>query len=276
MRVLRGSRLRGDLVMAEGSSSSSSGEDPFLEVKAISRVLSSEATRGPDWDEEISFQNEVRAGQLSRSLSIPKADQPQTHVRHRSVQHSDSKKHLIADPPAGRPKSATFVCPAQGSGPGSAKKSPHKTKGVECNCKHESGRWGEWQQGQWSGEEWDPKRFTKKAGMCKCVAGAAADCTAVCCCPLSLLHLLALACIKLPSIMVIRTLRKVKSKLRKKQKCQDSAMDDDFGPTIPFTPSLSCKESTSEVPWAPSSGFADSRMWEEYFGTEGSIDLASH
>jgi hypothetical protein len=40
--------------MAEGSSSSASGEDPFLEVKAISRVLSSEATRGPDWT-EVSF-----------------------------------------------------------------------------------------------------------------------------------------------------------------------------------------------------------------------------
>lgn len=37
-------------MMAEGSSSSS-GEDPFLEVKAISRVLSSEATRRPEWDE---------------------------------------------------------------------------------------------------------------------------------------------------------------------------------------------------------------------------------
>lgn len=265
--------------MAERSSSSASGEDPFLEVKAISRVLSSEATRGPDWTEEISFQNEVRAGQL-RSLSAPTPNQNRTHVRHRSVQHSDSKKHLIADPPGGRSKSATYVCPLQGSDPGPAKKSPHKAKGggLDCNCssKHESGRWGEWQQGQWSGEEWDSKHFTtKKAGMCKCVAGAAADCTAVCCCPLSLLHLLALACIKLPSIMVIRTLRKVKSKLRKKQKCQDSVNDDDFGPTIPFTPSLSCKESMSEVPWVPSSGFADSRMWEEYFGTE-CADLATH
>ena len=215
--------------------------------------------------QEISFPNEVKAGQLLRSLSIPRTDQNRTHVRHRSVQHSDSKKHLIADPPGGRPKSAT--------GPGSAK-SPNKPRG--CIEKHESGRWGEWQQGQWGGEDWEHKRFTtKKAGMCRCVAGAAADCTAVCCCPLSLLHLLALACIKLPSIVVIRVLRKVKAKLRKKQKCQESANDDDFGPTIPFTPSLSCKESTSEVSWAPSAGFGDSRMWQEYFGTEG-IDLASH
>lgn len=37
-------------IMAGGSASSSS-EDPFLEVKAISRVLSSEVTRGPDWTE---------------------------------------------------------------------------------------------------------------------------------------------------------------------------------------------------------------------------------
>lgn len=251
--------------MAEGSSASSGGEDPFLEVKAISRVLSSEATRGPAWDEETSIQNEGRGVQLLRTLSIPEVDPSRTHVRHRPVQHSGFKKHLIADPLATRPKSATY-----GPSPPSAKKSAQKTKGVECNCKHESGRWGEWPQGQWSGEDFDPKH--KKAGMCKCVAGAAADCTAVCCCPLSLLHLLALACIKLPSVMVIRTLRKVKSKLRKKQKCQDSTMDDDFASTIPFTPSLSCKESTGEVVWEPSSGFADSRMWEEYFGTEASVD----
>ena len=48
------------MIMAEGSSSSS-GDDPFLEVKAISRVLSSEATRGPDWH-EVSFGASVPSG----------------------------------------------------------------------------------------------------------------------------------------------------------------------------------------------------------------------
>lgn len=251
-----------------------------IEVDYVGRapVFVNDAEKRFNYVQEISFQNKVRAGQLSRSLSTPKTDRTRTHVRHRSVQHSDSKKHLIADPPGGRPKSAAYACP--GSGSAKTTKSSHKSKGgvVDCSsCKHgESGRWGEWQQGQWSGEEWEAKRFTtKKGGICKCVAGAAADCTAVCCCPLSLLHLLALACIKLPSIVAIRTLKKMKSKLRKKHKCQDSANDDDFGPTIPFTPSLSCRESTSEHSWAPSTGFADSRMWQEYFGTEG-VDLAIH
>lgn len=213
-------------------------------------------------------------GQFLHTLSTPKTDQARTHVRHRSVQHSDSKKHLIADTPGSRPKS--FI--SQGSVSGSAKpaKSPSKPKGegteFNCSCKREGDRW---QQGQWSGEEWETKSFTtKKAGMCKCMAGAAADCTAVCCCPLSLLHLLALACIKLPSIVVIRNFRKAKSKFRKKQKCNE-VNEDDVGPTTPFTPSLSCRESMGDVSWAPSSGFADPRVWQEYFGAD-SLDRADH
>lgn len=207
-----------------------------------------------------SFENEVTAGQFLHTLSTPKTDQT---IRHRSVQLSDSKKHLIGETAGSRPKSVTTQ--------GSVSKKPGTD--FNCSCREKGDRW---QQGQWSGEEWETKSYntTKKAGMCKCMAGAAADCTAVCCCPLSLLHLLALACIKLPSIVVIRNFRKAKSKFRKKQKCNE-VNEDDVGPTTPFTPSLSCRESMGDVSWAPASGFADPRVWQEYFGADV-LDHADH
>lgn len=48
-------------------------------------------------------------------------------------------------------------------------------------------------------------------------------------------------------------------------KC-NAVNEEDAGPTTPFTPSLSCRETMSL--WAPSSGFADPRMWQEYFGAD--------
>lgn len=233
-----------------------SGEDPFLEVKAISRVLSSEVTVGHDWP-EVSFQNEMMDGQFHRT---PRSDQTGTHARHRSVQHSDSKKHLIADTSGNRPKSVT-------TGPASSKSPIKPSTDFNSACRFEGNH-------QWDDEEWGTTTTRKKTGMCKCMAGAAADCTAVCCCPLSLLHLLALACIKLPSIVVIRNFRKAKSKFRKKQKCNE-VNEDDVGPTTPFTPSLSCRESVGNVSWAPASGFADPRVWSEFFGADAA-DRADH
>ncbi|XP_024401948.1 uncharacterized protein [Physcomitrium patens] len=265
--------------MAEALTSLS-GEDPFLEVKAISRIVLSKSTR----EHEESYKNEITIGRRFHTLGVPGMDQAKTPVRHRSLQYRNSKKnptaetpssrpttvtnlchsdskHLMSESPGGRPKSATHLHPLQASIPGSAKtaKSPRKPKGEDI----------------WSSEEWETKSMTtKKTGICKCMAGAAADCTAVCCCPLSLLHLLALAFIKLPSTVAIRTLRKMKSKLRKKQMRQELT-DDDMGPITPFTPSLSCGETLDELPWAPSAGFADSRMWQEYFGSEAS-DFSNH
>lgn len=214
------------------------------------------------------------AGEFVHTLSTPGTDPARTPVRRRSVHQSDSEKYLIEETPSSRSKSGT----SPGTVAASAKsvKAGSKLKGevagFNCSCRRDGDRW---QQGQWSGEEWETKSFTtKKAGMCKCMAGAAADCTAVCCCPLSLLHLLALACIKLPSIVVIRNFRKAKSKFRKKQKC-NNLNEDDVGPTTPFTPSLSCRESMGDVSWAPSSGFADPRVWQEHFGAD-CLDRGDH
>lgn len=154
------------------------------------------------------------------------------------------------------------VCQLEGTISGSSKtphkislNSPHKPRGQGMESNYSCGRNGEpYQQGELSGEEWKTNGFyAKRDGVFKCIAGIAADCTAVCCCPLSLLHLLTFACIKLPSIVVIRALRKVKTKLRRKQKCQD-ANEDDIDPRTPFTPCFSCPESTSDISWAPFSG----------------------
>ncbi|XP_024392504.1 uncharacterized protein [Physcomitrium patens] len=259
-----------------------------------------EVSTSSSWEE--SYKIKTMIAQPLHTPSVTRLDKAKTSDRHRPVQQNDSKKYLIAESLGSRPKTATngfhgdcerssssgnpgvhlkhasCISALQGSSPGDAKATKpsrkFKEEGAVCNCscKSENDRW---QQGQWSDEEWETKRFTtKKAGMCKCIAGAAVDCTAVCCCPLSLLHLLALACIKMPTLVAIRTLRKVKSKLRRKHKFQEFN-DDDVGPTTPLTPSLSRRESMSEVTWVPSAGFGDSRMWQEYFGPE-TVDLAIH
>ena len=52
----------------------------------------------------------------------------------------------------------------------------------------------------------------------KCAAGFTADCAAVCCCPLALLHLAAMAFIRLPSAMVWKMLLNLKNKSCLKKK----------------------------------------------------------
>lgn len=178
------------------------------------------------------------------------------------VRHGESKRLFIGESVGARPRSTMCVCQLEGTISGSSKtphkislNSPHKPRGQGMESNYSCGRNGEpYQQGELSGEEWKTNGFyAKRDGVFKCIAGIAADCTAVCCCPLSLLHLLTFACIKLPSIVVIRALRKVKTKLRRKQKCQD-ANEDDIDPRTPFTPCFSCPESTSDISWAPFSG----------------------
>lgn len=204
-------------------------------------------------------------GSMQPSVDVSRVNQPMSQARHRSFHQSDSSKHLMAEGPGSHNKSLQRTISGNVKGATPSYKCRGETIELNCSCKNETERW---QQGQWSGEEWDSERFTtKKAGMCKCMAGAAADCTAVCCCPLSLLHLLALACIKLPSIVVIRTLKKVKSKFRRKRKCQVG--EEDHGcPTAPFTPSVSYRESLDGEPWTSSAGFADPLMWQECFGAD--------
>lgn len=48
---------------------------------------------------------------------------------------------------------------------------------------------------------------------CHCVARFSTDCAVICCCPLALLHLLALTFIKLPSIIAWRMIVKLKKRL---------------------------------------------------------------
>lgn len=215
-------------------------------------------------------------------------EQTKTHIRRRSMQQSDSRKNLIVEIPAIHSSSSSKSIQRHvvASSPEGNKlvsrstkpsRSLYKCKGetVESNCScrsRDTSRWHQHhQQGHWSGEEWETEKTgsrNKKSGVCKCLAGTLADCTVVCCCPLSLLHLLALACIKLPSIIVIRTIRKVKVKLKKKRQQQEVRQDDSDRSETPFTPSLSCRESLEDIPWTSTSSFADPKMWQEYFGVD--------
>ena len=222
------------------------------------------------------------------SSDIINMEQTKTHIRRRSMQQSDSRKNLIVETPAIHSSSKSIQRHVVSSSPEANKlvsqsakpsRSLYKCKGetVESNCScrsRDTSRWHQHrhhQQGHWSGEEWETEKTgskNKKSGVCKCLAGTLADCTVVCCCPLSLLHLLALACIKLPSIIVIRTIRKVKAKLKKKRQQQEVRQDDSDRSETPFTPSLSCRESLEDIPWTSTSSFADPKMWQEYFGVD--------
>lgn len=226
------------------------------------------------------------------SSDIISMEQMKTHTRRRSMQQSDSRKNLIVETPgihsssSSSPSSKSIQHHVVSSSPEGNKlvswsaksnKIVYKCKGetVESNCSCRSRDTRRWHQhhpqGHWSGEDLETEKTgskNKKSGVCKCLAGTLADCTVVCCCPLSLLHLLALACIKLPSIIVIRTIRKVKVKLKKKRQQQEVWQNDSDRSETPFTPSLSCRESLEDIPWTSTSSFADPKMWQEYFGAD--------
>lgn len=61
---------------------------------------------------------------------------------------------------------------------------------------------------------------------CKCVAGFTADCAAICCCPLALLHLAALTFIRLPTAVAWKMLVKLKTRIcTKRLPLKDGAED---------------------------------------------------
>jgi hypothetical protein len=55
---------------------------------------------------------------------------------------------------------------------------------------------------------------------CKCAAGFTADCAAVCCCPLALLHLAAMALIRLPSAMAWKMIVNLKKEEQRKRQAR--------------------------------------------------------
>lgn len=72
---------------------------------------------------------------------------------------------------------------------------------------------------------------------CKCVAGFTADCAAICCCPLALLHLAALTFIRLPTAVAWKMLVKLKNRIcTKKLPTTKDGQEDSPRPKITTPP----------------------------------------
>lgn len=137
---------------------------------------------------------------------------------------------------------------------------------VACNTRWDSGRWsGE----NTSFEECNSSvRPPKGNGACKCAAGLITDVAVVCCCPFSLLHLLAIAFIKLPTAVVSKTMTRIKNKVAAKRK-RAAAVHEEEEESTPATsyPPSRCRsyESGEVQTWAPALSFGDQKMWKDYF-----------
>ncbi|KAI5068753.1 hypothetical protein GOP47_0017098 [Adiantum capillus-veneris] len=86
---------------------------------------------------------------------------------------------------------------------------------------------------------------------CKCLAGFTADCAAVCCCPLALLHLAALTFIRLPAALAWKMLVNLKNRIYTKSQPAGDGEDDSPRPKF-------------SSPWSYGSS------------PEGNIDLRNH
>lgn len=67
---------------------------------------------------------------------------------------------------------------------------------------------------------------------CKCMAGFTADCAAVCCCPLALLHLAALTFIRLPTAIAWKMLVNLKNRIYTKRRPPRDGEDDSPRPKL--------------------------------------------
>lgn len=183
------------------------------------------------------------------------------------------------------PASREGLPPHMGSGGARGRPSAKKTEdasaaaALECVCGGRRGDWREARFGSGWHDDCQAEEDTTAApacsgGMCKvcqCAAGLTADCAAVCCCPLSVLHLLVLGCVKLPCIVVCKGLVSVKRKFRKRRRRssvpryeRDDSLRQKSGLAIDFS------AYTEPEPMSPKAGgFGDDAMWREYFGSDG-------
>lgn len=63
-------------------------------------------------------------------------------------------------------------------------------------------------------------------GFGEVAGGTTAACAALCCCPCGLVHLAALAFVKLPTGLCKKALKKIKKKVKAKKRVQDKPADD--------------------------------------------------
>ncbi|KAL3688161.1 hypothetical protein R1sor_014470 [Riccia sorocarpa] len=121
-----------------------------------------------------------------------------------------------------------------------------------------------WDSGRWSPDSNCDSSTSSKGKACHCAAGTTGDIAAVCCCPLSLLCLLALALIKLPTAAVGKVVVKIKRKISLKRKRAVVHEDDNDSVVAAssFPPSRSRSYEEGEVlSWIPALGFG-SMSWD--------------
>ncbi|KAL2630248.1 hypothetical protein R1flu_014934 [Riccia fluitans] len=127
-----------------------------------------------------------------------------------------------------------------------------------------------WDSGRWSPDSNNyDSSTTSKGKACHCAAGMTGDIAAVCCCPLSLLCLLALALIKLPTVAVGKVVVKIKRRisLKRKRAVVHEDDDDSVAAASSFPPSRSRSYEEGEVlSWVPALGFGSISSWD--YGAE--------
>ena len=142
----------------------------------------------------------------------------------------------------------------------------------DCKGEFRPSRWdsGRWTVGSNSFEDGSSSHISRPRGngACKCAAGLTADVAVVCCCPFALLHLLAIAFIKLPAAVVTRTVGNIKGKFaEKRQRAAVHEEEDDLNtPQSSFPPSRARSYGAQESQsWAPVLAFGDQKLWRDYF-----------
>ncbi|KAJ7558621.1 hypothetical protein O6H91_04G048600 [Diphasiastrum complanatum] len=110
-----------------------------------------------------------------------------------------------------------------------------------------------------------PNRSPKiKAGkICNCMAGVSGDCAAICCCPLVLLHLLALVLFKLPAAAARKLIAGIKKRLGKKNKCSDIDAEEGMQPSNLSPSWIECFR--EDMVDQPSVELQDEKFLREYF-----------
>eukprot|EP00246_Nothoceros_aenigmaticus_P013314 TRINITY_DN452_c0_g1_i1.p1 TRINITY_DN452_c0_g1~~TRINITY_DN452_c0_g1_i1.p1 ORF type:complete len:275 (-),score=27.53 TRINITY_DN452_c0_g1_i1:279-1103(-) len=179
-------------------------------------------------------------------------------------------------PSAGAASGSLTAFQGKGSGmSGSVLCNKEEAAAMNCVC---GGKRGDWREARFGAGWHDDCEREEPAPACtgrmckvgKCAAGFTADCAAVCCCPLSVLHLLVLGCVKLPSIVVYKGYLGLKAKFRKRRrKTPGYEQEDALRPrsAIPID-LLSYSEPEPMSPKA--GGFGDHAMWREFFGSDSS------
>lgn len=140
----------------------------------------------------------------------------------------------------------------------------------DYNGEFRPSRWdsGRWRGGDVSFGECSASTPPRGQKVCKCAAVVTADVAVICCCPFSLLHLLAIAFIKIPAAMVVKTVTKLKTKVaaRRKRAVAVHEEEDESVQATSCPPSRCRSYDAGELQtWAPALSFGDQKLWKDYF-----------